>query len=207
MFLELNGLSYGMGLIAIIALSISGALDVARKKISIFSSIFVGFITGLCGGTLFDVILGNFPVFWVHDPWLIVLCVIASGMMFLLSTIFEPLVRTQVWVDAIGIALLSVVGTASASALGWSEPVAVSLGVIVALFGGVVRDIISSRRINVITEAWYVSTIVVGSLSYLGLGLLDLPENFCLISGALIAFTMRGFSIARQRNKSEHYLC
>ena len=47
--------------------AITGALAAGRKRMDVFGVVVLGCVTALGGGTLRDVILGNYPVFWISD--------------------------------------------------------------------------------------------------------------------------------------------
>ena len=58
---------YALDLIGTFVFAISGTLSAANKKLDLFGAFFTGFITAIGGGTLRDLILGNFPVAWISD--------------------------------------------------------------------------------------------------------------------------------------------
>ena len=58
---------YSLDLIGTFVFAVSGTLSAANKKLDLFGAFFTGFITAIGGGTLRDLILGNFPVAWISD--------------------------------------------------------------------------------------------------------------------------------------------
>ncbi|MFA6715156.1 MAG: TRIC cation channel family protein [Victivallales bacterium] len=58
---------YISGLIAIAVFSGTGVMAAERKKMDIFSVVVLGLITALAGGSMRDVLLGRYPVFWIGD--------------------------------------------------------------------------------------------------------------------------------------------
>ena len=112
----------------------------------------LGAATGLGGGTLRDVLLGAFPVVWVKEPAYLVLCFTVSSVVFYAARV--PMVRRNwlEWLDAVGLALVAVLGAERGLAAGCGTVVAATMGVITAASGGVIRDILSGEVPFVLPE-------------------------------------------------------
>lgn len=99
------------------------------------------------GCTLHDILLDRRPFFWVqHAVWLwalLVLCAIA--MLTLRARHFELTERAVLWPDALGLGLFSASGAKIALDMQMPAIVAVLMGVITAIFGGVLRDIVCNE--------------------------------------------------------------
>src|ERR687895_781146 len=61
--------------IAVFALS--GALLAAEKRLTLVTFFFFAVVTGVGGGTVRDLLIGA-PVFWVHENWILLICVAAA---------------------------------------------------------------------------------------------------------------------------------
>lgn len=130
-----------------LAFALSGLLKGAHKGLD---AVGVCIVTGLAafgGGTLRDVLLDRRPFFWVaHPAWLWALLVLCVGAMaFLRARHLSPTQRAIQWPDALGLGLFSASGTQLALAQGMPSIVAVLMGVITAVFGGVLRDIVCNE--------------------------------------------------------------
>jgi hypothetical protein len=66
--------------VAIVAEAMSGALAAGRRNMDIFGVAVIAFVTALGGGTVRDVILGNFPIGWTKHPEYVAV-VIAAGLL------------------------------------------------------------------------------------------------------------------------------
>jgi uncharacterized membrane protein YeiH len=55
-------------LVAITAEAMSGALAAGRRNMDIFGVAVIAFVTALGGGTIRDVVLGNYPIGWTQHP-------------------------------------------------------------------------------------------------------------------------------------------
>jgi uncharacterized membrane protein YeiH len=104
----------------------------------------VTFLAAFGGGTLRDILLDKRPFFWVENPlWIwVVLAMCALALVFMRARHVEPTERATAWPDAIGLGIFSAVGTHVALQSGVPAIVAVIMGVITAVFGGVLRDVV-----------------------------------------------------------------
>ena len=133
--------------LAILAFAISGLLEAARKRLDAVGICVVAGLTAFGGGTLRDVLLDRRPFFWVeHAGWLwalLLLCI--AAMFFLRMRHFAPTERAMQWPDAAGLGLFTAGGTQLALTQGLPAIVAVTMGLITAVFGGVLRDIVCNE--------------------------------------------------------------
>jgi len=133
--------------LATIAFAVSGLLEAARKRLDAVGVCMVAGLAAFGGGTLRDVLLDRRPFFWVqHANWLwalLALCVLA--MLFMRARHFDPTARAMQWPDAAGLGLFTASGTQIALQAGVPAIVAVLMGMVTAVFGGVLRDIVCNE--------------------------------------------------------------
>jgi uncharacterized membrane protein YeiH len=133
--------------VATVAFALSGLLEGARRRLDAVGVCVVAGLAAFGGGTLRDVLLDRRPFFWVaHATWLwalLALCIVA--MLFLRRRHFALTERAMQWPDALGLGLFSASGTQIALAAGVPALVAVLMGVVTAVFGGVLRDIVCNQ--------------------------------------------------------------
>ncbi|NVK41813.1 MAG: trimeric intracellular cation channel family protein [Oceanospirillaceae bacterium] len=184
-----------MALCAVAVFAISGALDAARHRMDILGFMLIGTVTGIGGGTLRDVLLGSVPVFWIREPIWVIVCLIASAATYFVAPKLASLARALIWMDAVGLALFSVIGTEVALDFGVPALIAVCMGVMTATFGGIARDVLCGSNLTLMSEEIYITTALAGSVAYLWLGALDLPGSYDLIGGFLVAFILRALAI------------
>src|SRR5699024_4604567 len=108
-----------------------------------FGALVLAAVTGIGGGTLRDLLLGVQPVFWVQNPvylWVIVATVVVAltGLRLLhrLSHLWLPVL------DACGLAVFTVLGASKAMALGHAGVVAILMGLLTGIAGGMSRDVL-----------------------------------------------------------------
>jgi len=132
---------------ATVAFALSGLLVAARKKLDAVGVVVVAGLAAFGGGTLRDILLDRRPFFWVeHALWLWLLLALCIGaMLFLRVHHFESTERAMQWPDALGLGLFAASGTQIAIAAGQPALVAVLMGVVTSVFGGVLRDIVCNE--------------------------------------------------------------
>lgn len=129
------------------AFALSGVIEGARKRLDAVGICVVGGLAAFGGGTVRDVLLDRRPLFWVeHAGWLWALLALCIGaMVFMRARHLEPTERAMHWPDAVGLGLFSASGTQIALDNGMPAIVAVLLGMITAVFGGVLRDVVCNE--------------------------------------------------------------
>jgi uncharacterized membrane protein YeiH len=181
-----------LDLIGVAVFAFTGALVASRKKMDIVGFVFLGSVTGIGGGTVRDMVLGQLPVFWVKDPTYLIVCLISSVLVFFFAHIPQSRLRLLIWLDALGLALFCVIG--AEKALGYGPVVAVAMGVITAVMGGMIRDILGGESPVILRKEVYASAAFLGSLAYI-FALLVLPRDFALFLGFLAAFLLRALAL------------
>jgi uncharacterized membrane protein YeiH len=133
--------------VATVAFALSGLLEAARKRLDAVGVCVVAGLAAFGGGTLRDILLDRRPFFWVeHSGWLwalLALCV--AAMLFLRARHFAPTERAMQWPDALGLGLFTAGGTQIALDASLPAIVAVLMGMVTAVFGGVLRDIVCNE--------------------------------------------------------------
>lgn len=128
---------------ATLAFAASGLVAGARRKLDVVGLCVVTTLAAFGGGTLRDVLLDRRPFYWVeHSAWLWVILGLCIAATFLLRKRHLAITERAIqWPDALGLGLFTAVGTQLALAQTLPPIVAVLMGVITAVFGGVLRDI------------------------------------------------------------------
>lgn len=133
----------GLDFAGVAVFAATGALAAARKQHDLVTFAFFAAATGIGGGTLRDLLIGA-PVFWVHDPGYIAVCIVAACAIWVMGTRAWRL-PALLWLDAIGLAAYGVIGAAKAATYGVPPLVCIVMGALTACFGGVVRDILAGE--------------------------------------------------------------
>lgn len=171
----------------------SGVLMAGRLRMDGFGVIVLAAVTAIGGGTIRDVIIGADKVFWTVDPWY--LWVILGTA--LIGQFIAKLPRRLPWyilplADAFGLAIFTIIGAEKALAHGYSGMVAVVMGVITGVAGGMIRDVLAREIPMVLQREIYATASVLGGIIYTGslaLGMATLLATVLGMSGTLILRT------------------
>lgn len=179
---------YWFELFGVAFFAISGALSATEKSSTDwFGVTFIGFITAIGGGSLRDVLLGSFPIVWIKDVNFVyaILIGIVAARLFYASLI--KLKKTFFIFDTLGIALFTVVGTAKAISMGVGNINAAIMGMFTAVFGGVLRDMLTNEIPIIFHKEIYATACLAGALLYLLLHHFNIDFGWNLaLSGGLI---------------------
>ena len=99
---------------AAVVFAVSGALVASRKGLDIVGFMWLAVLTGVGGGTVRDLLLGV-PVFWMVDPVHIVACLVTAVVVHFTAHLVESRYKLLLWFDALGLALVTLAGTAKGS--------------------------------------------------------------------------------------------
>lgn len=187
----------GLDLIAAAVFALTGALVASRKEMDVLGFMWLGVVTGIGGGTLRDLLLG-LPVFWLHDPAPVAVCLIVAAGTHFSAHLIASRYRALLYLDAVGMALVTIAGTAKGLDAGAGPLVALVMGVVTAAFGGILRDILGQEPSILLRRDIYVSAAAAGSATFLTLDIWALvPRDIAMVTGAGVAAAIRSLAIAR----------
>lgn len=174
-------LFFWYALIGTAVFAVSGAMLALRKGMDVVGVSFIAVVTGVGGGTVRDILLGDTPVRWVTRPVDIAICI--SCAVLACAANRWLLGRRMDWLlyaDAAGLALFAVLGAAKAEAAGAHPLVAILFGAMSASFGGIIRDIICGEQPILFAKELYITPALVGGAVFV-----VLPEAFGFDARAL----------------------
>jgi uncharacterized membrane protein YeiH len=118
-------------------------------------------------------------------------------MFFLRAHHFEPTERAMQWPDAVGLGLFTAGGAQVALTQGMPVIVAVMMGVITAVFGGVLRDIVCNEIPSAFRDHRpYAICSFAGGWVLVGVQALHAPEWVGLLSATVVAAGFRVLALA-----------
>lgn len=183
--------------------ALSGAMSAGRKHLDLVGVVLVACVVAVGGGTLRDLLLGATPVFWVkHFAYLTVAA--CSGLAyFWLGRWWRPPWRTFLVFDAVGLGLFTMVGVDITLKLGWggaggglslSHGVAVLMGVLTAVGGGFLRDVICGEVPLVMRREIYALASLAGATVMVVMRDQGLPSPLPGLScaGVVVALRLAG---------------
>jgi uncharacterized membrane protein YeiH len=194
----LSHTQFAVEAVATLAFALSGVIEGARKRLDAVGICVVAGLAAFGGGTIRDILLDRRPLFWVqHAGWvwaLIALCV--GAMFFMRARHFEPTERAMQWPDALGLGLFTAGGTQITIDAGMPAIVCVILGVVTAVFGGVLRDVVCNEIPKAFSDhrPYAICSFLGGWVMVLAHDA-GLPQWACLLAAAGTATALRAVAL------------
>lgn len=166
MFHELESLQYILDLLGVFVFAISGSLTAGRKGLDLLGVIIISVVTAIGGGTLRDILLDRYPIFWISDPGYLIVIVIASLFTLFYVRFNKPPGKALLIADAFGLALFTITGTKIAEAANLHPLIAIVMGTITGVAGGVIRDVLSAEVPLILRRDIYATAALSGAIIY-----------------------------------------
>lgn len=163
MLLANTDLQLTLDLIGIFAFALSGGLVAVERRLDIIGVLVLAWAAGLGGGITRDLLLGIHPPLGIAD-WRLVLTAQAAGVyVFFRHPRYGRIHRVVRVLDAAGLALFTVAGTLKALGHDASVTAAITIGVITACGGGVLRDLLAGQVPELLRRELYAVPSLVGA--------------------------------------------
>ena len=189
-----------LDLVGIFVFGITGALVGVRKKLDVFGIEVLALVTGLGGGFIRDVLIGQIPPAALRDWRYLVVPIVAGLLTFFLHPGIGRLERLVNIFDAAGLALFCVTGALKAIQFGLSPFSAALLGTLSAIGGGVIRDVLSGRVPVVLRSEIYATPAFLGAGIVVVAAALGYHALWVPIAAAVTCFAIRLIAIRRGWN-------
>lgn len=192
--MTLASILYSLDLLGTVVFAITGLLAARRKMLDLFGAIVIAMVTAIGGGTLRDLIIGV-PVFWTQNDIYIYIVVVAAMMLFFLARYRRLPVKLLLFLDALGLAVFTVIGTQKAMALGLSDPIAIMTGIMTGVVGGIIRDVLVGEVPLVFRKEIYATASFVGASLFLVLEHWGFSIDVAVLAAIIVTFLMRVVAI------------
>jgi len=181
----------GLDLFGAAVFAISGSLAAGRKRMDLFGVLVLALVTALGGGTLRDLLLGITPVFWVDDlSYLLVVAVASVGTFIAVRSVIVPR-RVLLVFDAFGLAVFTMIGAEVALDSTGSSVVAVVMGVMTGVVGGMLRDVLSAEVPLVLRKEIYAIASLCGAVVYVVMSVLNAPDSASITVSLITTLAIR----------------
>ena len=182
-----------LNLIGTFVFAVSGALLAVRKNYDIVGMAVLAVITAIGGGVIRDLVIGAVPPAAFTDAIYLWLPLAATAFTYFAHVQINRLNASVLVFDAAGLAVFCIAGTAKALNYGLGPVSAAALGVVTAVGGGIIRDILAREEPSVLSakSEVYVIPAILGSAIVVIIP--HLPINNSLAAGftAILVFTLR----------------
>ncbi|MBN2645548.1 MAG: trimeric intracellular cation channel family protein [Desulfuromonadaceae bacterium] len=188
-------LLYALDLLGTAAFAASGAWAGVRRQMDLLGVLVLGLVTAIGGGTLRDILLGDTPPFCLKNETYLYVSIAVSLLTFWGHRYLERLEHPLLYFDAVGLATFVVIGTEKAIAFHTGFIGVVTMGVMTATAGGVIRDVLSNQVPLILRKEIYASACLAGAILLYLLNLLHWPRPLCVLPAALLVIALRLLAI------------
>ena len=186
---------YALDIAGTFAFAISGALVAMKKKFDLFGVIIIAFVTAVGGGMMRDVLINAHPINWIGDINYIWTILIAVAVTFLFRSKIAPLRKTMFLFDTIGISVFTLLGLEKGLAYDLHPFIALVMGMVSAVFGGVLRDVLTRKVPLIFKKEIYASACLAGGVVYLILANFKINDNLHFVIPAIVIFIIRTIAV------------
>lgn len=171
--------------------ALSGAVAARQKGLDVFGIFSVAFTVACGGGIIRDLCIGAIPPAGLANPLYLVMVVIATIITIGFYGLVKILNQPVLLFDALGLSVFAITGARKAIVFGHNYEVAVLLGIVTAVGGGVIRDILLNRIPVILTKEIYASAAMIGAMIVVGGDYLHYSKEIVSIAAIACCFGLR----------------
>jgi len=187
----------GLDMTGTLVFAMSGAARGVQERMDVFGVLVLAYVTAVSGGILRDVMIGAVPPESVAS-WHNLALALAGGLfVFACFGLFRRLSHPVLFFDAIGLGVFAVAGTQKALDYGINWPMAAILGMVSAIGGGMVRDVLTMRVPTVLHADIYAVAALAGALVVVAGAALGIAQPLAAWSGLALCVFLRMMAIYR----------
>ena len=186
---------YVLDIIGTFAFAVSGALVASDKKFDLFGVVIIAFVTAVGGGMLRDLLIDAHPINWIGDLNYMYTIFLAVIFTFLFKSKIAHLSKTMFLFDTVGLSVFTLLGLEKGLSCNLNPIIALIMGMISAVFGGVLRDVLTNKIPLIFEKEIYASACLIGGISYLLLTYFNMTENVIFVFSASIIVIIRVIAV------------
>ncbi len=182
-------------LVGIAVFGATGVLAVSRRGLDVIGAVMLGLVTALGGGTVRDLLM-RYPIFWFENFDYVWAAIAGALIAFFMTAVVRNAQRSLLYLDALGAALFAIAAANKVlldAAL--SAPIAVVLGVLTGIGGGLLRDVLAGRQTLLMSRDIYATPILIGCIVFVTLRAVAPGFQYAGAMGAGVIFSLRSLAI------------
>jgi uncharacterized membrane protein YeiH len=181
-----------LDLVGVFVFALSGGLVAVKKRFDLFGVLVLACCAALGGGILRDVLIGDIPPVGISDWRLLTAAALGGLVTFLYHPGVERITRFVRVLDAAGLGAFAVSGSLKAvTTPGVSAIAAVLVGLITAVGGGVIRDLLADQVPEVLRRELYALPAMIGSIIVVVAAEMEALQDWVLWTAAGLVFAVR----------------
>jgi uncharacterized membrane protein YeiH len=193
-----------LDLLGVFVFALSGALEGARHRLDFFGVVVIGTISSIGGGLIRDVVIGATPPAAIQDWRYLLAPFVAAAIAAYRGHRVGRLQRPIEVIDALGLGVFAVAGARKALDYGLSPLASLGVGVLSAVGGGLLRDVLLREVPHVLRPSEpYGLAALCGAMMVAGAELVHAPQSPAAVAGVLIVFAIRVVGGRRQWTTKE----
>ena len=145
------------------AFAVSGAVAARHHGLDWFGIVLIAFTVACGGGVIRDLCIGAVPPVGLTDWRYLAVALVAALLTMTANPLIVRLAHPVTLFDSIGLSIFAVAGAQKAMIFGHNSEVAVLLGVVTAVGGGMARDVLLNRVPAILQREIYASAALVGA--------------------------------------------
>ncbi len=200
--MNIDSIYFALEIIGTVAFAVTGVITAYDSDFDVLGAVVLGLVTAVGGGILRDIILGYLPPSAFRVPVFSIIAIITSLLAFIIAYYtgkkikehFEPWAQIINIFDSIGLAAFTVGGINAAHACGFAENsfLSIFVGVLTAVGGGVLRDIMAGVVPGILKKRVYAIAAIIGACVYQGLmELTPISNKYAVIISISAIFIIR----------------
>ena len=158
-----QNLSLILDLLGTFVFALSGGVLAIRRDLDIFGVLVLAIAAGLAGGLTRDALIGAHPPAALADPRLLLAALGAGFLTFFGHRVIDRLDKPVMVLDAAGLGFFAASGCQKGLDFGYGPLPAMILGVLTAVGGGVLRDLLVTEVPRVLREDVYALAALIGA--------------------------------------------
>ncbi|MBC7518817.1 MAG: TRIC cation channel family protein [Microbacteriaceae bacterium] len=171
------------------------AAQFRNRRLDLLGIAIIGVASGFGGGLLRDILLNQVPVA-LQSNWYLIAATGAALIGMLLERLFSKLSTVITVLDALTIGIYCAIGTTKAISMGLPAIPAIFVGVIAAVGGSILRDLLLNLPIALMhVGSLYAVAAVAGAASLVGLLAGGVPVFAAAVFCVMITFSVRVLAV------------
>lgn len=186
---------YILDILGTFAFAVSGALVASDKKFDLFGVLIIAFVTAVGGGMLRDLLINAHPINWIGDLNYLYTIFIAVVATILFKSKILPLSKTMFLFDTVGLGVFTLLGLQKGLSYNLHPIIALIMGMTSAVFGGVLRDVLTNKVPLIFEKEIYASACLAGGIVFLILNSLNVDKQLNFIIAASVVVIIRVIAV------------
>lgn len=171
--------------------ALSGAVAAREKGLDIFGIFAIAFIVACGGGIIRDLCISAIPPVGLTNVLYLMMVFAATLLVIVFYQVISILKHPVLLFDALGLSVFTVSGASKVIDFGHNYELAIFLGTVTAVGGGVIRDMLLSRIPVILKKEIYASAAMLGAAIVVAGDYLSIPKEIASTGAIVICFGLR----------------